>query len=411
MPALSGHRVIVFIQENKTTDFYFAAMQAWGAQVANNGKLLTTPPNFDQPHDRSSWVHYRIGDYPALNVQVDTDTVIPFYSWLAKQFVFSDHHFGAGSNSTPGHMLAIGGQMPTLKNPPFFGTHPVWDLPSIFTAAETSKVSWAAFPDGSGYPTKFYTSLTTAPGSGNVFPPKDFIPMAKAGTLPQVCYVWSPSGYDEHPPHVSDPGYVTKGHNLVWERVQAVIDGGGWEDTTFILTWDDWGGYADSVPTPSSEIVPDALHPAGFQAIGGSRIPLLMFGGKVAQTIDPEWHSHASIPKTIIDLLGLGPLGVTRVDDAPTLAHLVDATLHRPHPPAPGTTLVQPIAPLPTPVPKEPKPWAGPTDALMPPLVTRDGSNVPAPVDGIVKTTPPKPPKSAVAPLTQKDPVVPFMGG
>jgi len=29
-----------------------------------------------------------------------------------------------------------------------------------------------------------------------VHPPKDFIPMAKAGELPQICYVWSPSGYD-----------------------------------------------------------------------------------------------------------------------------------------------------------------------------------------------------------------------
>jgi hypothetical protein len=410
MPALTGHRVIVFIQENKTVDFYFAAMKAWGAQVANNGKLLSAPPNFDQPHDRTSWVHYRMGDYPGLDVQVDTDTVIPFYSWLAKQFVFSDHHFGSGSNSTPGHMFAIGGQMPTLKNPPFFGPHPVWDLPSIFTVAEAGNVSWAAFPDGSGYPTKFYTSLTTSPGSANVFPPKDFILMAKAGTLPQVCYVWSPSGYDEHPPHVSDPGYVTKGHNLVWERVQAVIDGGGWEDTTFILTWDDWGGYADSVPTPSSEIVPDSLHPAGFQAIGGSRIPLLMFGGKVTQAIDPEWHSHASIPKTIIDILGLGRFGVPRVDEAPTLAHLVDATLNRPHPPVPGTTIIQPTAPVPTPMPKQPKPWAGPTDELMPPLVTRDGSIVPAPTDGIVKTTPPKPPKSTPAPLSQSDPVVPFQG-
>jgi hypothetical protein len=410
MPALTGHRVVVFIQENKTTDFYFAAMKVWGAQVANNGKLLTAPPNFDQPHDRSSWVHYRMGDYPALDVQVDTDTVIPFYSWLAKQFVFSDHHFGSGSNSTPGHMLAIGGQMPTLKNPPFFGPHPVWDLPSIFTVAEAGGVSWAAFPDGSGYPTKFYTSLTTAPGSANVFPPKDFIPMAKAGTLPQVCYVWSPSGYDEHPPHVSDPGYVTKGHNLVWERVQAVIDGGGWEDTTFILTWDDWGGYADSVPTPSSEIVPDSLHPEGFQVIGGSRIPLLMFGGKVTQAIDPEWHSHASISKTIIDILGLGPFGVSRVDDAPTLAHLVDEKLKRPQPPAPGTAIVQPAAPVPTPVPKKPKSWAGPIDELMPPVVTRDGSTLPAPADGIVKKNPPKPPTSASAPPTQSDPVVPFMG-
>ena len=95
--------------------------------------------------------------------------------------------------------------------------------------------------------------------------------------------MWSPAGFDEHPPHVSDPTYVTKGQDLVWQRVQAVIDGGGWADTTFILTWDDWGGYTDSVPTPVIETVPDALHPNGFAAIGGSRIPLLMFGGKVGQ--------------------------------------------------------------------------------------------------------------------------------
>ena len=71
--------------------------------------------------------------------------------------------------------------------------------------------------------------------------------------LHEIVYVWSPAGYDEHPPFVSDPGYITKGQTLVWDRVQAVIDGGGWENTTFILTSDDWGGYADSVPTPAVE--------------------------------------------------------------------------------------------------------------------------------------------------------------
>lgn len=135
MPGLSGHRVIVFVQENKTTDFYFPTMAAWGAAVADHGNVLAAPPNFDQPHDRNAWVHYAMGDYPALPVQIDNDTVIPFYSYLAKQFVFADHHFGLGSNSTSGHMLAIGGQTPTMKNPPFVGAHPVWDLPSIFTAA------------------------------------------------------------------------------------------------------------------------------------------------------------------------------------------------------------------------------------------------------------------------------------
>ena len=390
-----GHRVVVFLQENKTTDFYFPTMAAWGAAVVNRGALLTAPPNFDQPHDRNAWVHYSMGDYPGLAVQVDNDAVIPYYSWLAKQFVFCDHHFGSGSNSTPGHMLAIGGQMPTMKNPPFVGAHPVWDLPSIFSVAQAAGVEWAAFPDGSGYPTKFYTSLTVAPGNGNVHPPSQFIPMAKGGTLPPVCYVWSPSGYDEHPPAVSDPTYVTKGQDLVWQRVQAVIDGGGWADTTFILTWDDWGGYADSVPTPAVETVPDAIHPNGYTAIGGSRIPLVMFGGKVKAGIDSQWHSHASIPKTIIELLGLPPMGVPRVDTAPSLAHHVNlAALTRPAPPQPGTVIVQPPAPTPTPPRQPPSPWAGRLGGPMPALVTLDGSTIPAPTDGLVRPKPPKPPRT-----------------
>ena len=393
MSGIAGHRVIVFLQENKTTDFYFPTLAAWGAALAQHGGLLATPPDFDQPHDRNAWVHYAMGDYPALAAQIDNDAVIPFYSWLAKQFVFADHHFGAGSNSTSGHMLAIGGQLPTMKNPPFVGAHPVWDIPLIFTVAERAGVSWGAFPDQSGYPTKFYRSLTVAPGTGNVHPPKDFIPMAKAGALPQVCYVWSPSGYDEHPPHVSDPTYVRKGQDLVWQRVQAVIDGGGWATTTFVLTWDDWGGYTDSVPTPVIETVPDAVHPTGFAAIGGSRIPLIMFGGKVTQGIDPHWHSHASIPRTIIDLLGLPPMGVPRVDTAPTLAGHVDTTLTRPEPPAPGTVITQPTPPHPPPQPVPPAPWAGPLGQPMPPLITLDGSTLPAPTDGVVRVKPPKPPK------------------
>ncbi len=398
MAKLAHHRVIVFLQENKTTDFYFAALAKWGAQVAENGILLGAGPDFDQPHDRSAWVHYAMGDYPAMAAQIDTDAVIPFYSYLAKQFTFSDHHFGLGSNSTSGHMTAIGGQTPTLKNPPFTGPAPVWDIPSIFTAAEAGGISWAAFPDQSRYPTKFYASLTQAPGTANVHPPKDFIPMAKAGQLPQICYVWSPSGYDEHPPHVSDPGYLSKGHDLIWQRVQAVVDGGGWRDTTFILTWDDWGGYTDSVPTPVSETVPDALHPVGFAAIGGSRIPLIMFGGRVTQGIDPQWHSHASIPRTIIDLLGLPKLGVPRVDDAPSLAGHLDPRLRRPEPPAFGSTITQPAPPRPTPSPVPPDPWSGPLDQPMPALVTLDGSVLPAPTDGIVRATPPKPPKPPKGP-------------
>ncbi len=207
--------------------------------------------------------------------------------------------------------------------------------------------------------------------------------------------MWSPSGYDEHPPHKPDPKYAQRGHDLTWQRVDAVVQSGGWTDTVFILTWDDWGGYADHVSTPDAETVPDTLHPKGFQVIGGSRIPLIMFGGRVKQGIEPQWHSHASLPKTVIDLFGLGKFGVPRVDHAPSLAGRVDTTLRRPKPPAFGSQIVQPRAPKPPPRPVPPAPWAGPHARALPDLIGNHGKRIPAPRDGLVRVQPPQLPSEA----------------
>jgi len=392
-------RIVIFIQENKTTDFYFPTLAEWGADVVNLGHLLPDAPDFDQPHDRNSWVHYKMGDYPAARLQVDNHRVIPFYSWLAKQFTFCDHHFGLGTNSTPGHMLAIGGQTPTLRNPPSTQAEPLWDLPTIFKHVERAGLTWGAFPDDHDYPVKFYTELGDPASQRHIHAwtksGDRFVKMAGNGTLPALSYVWSPAGYDEHPPHKPDPKYAQRGHDLTWQRVDAVVKSGGWADTVFILTWDDWGGYADHVATPDAETVPDALHPKGFQVIGGSRIPLIMFGGRVTQGIEPQWHSHASLPKTVIDLFGLGKFGVPRVDGAPSLAGRVDPTLKRPKPPAFGSKVVQPQPPKPAPKPVPPAPWAGPNARGLPDLVGNHGKRIPAPRDGLVRAQPPQLPSEA----------------
>jgi len=165
----------------------------------------------------------------------------------------------------------------------------------------------------------------------------------------------------------------------------------------FILTWDDWGGYADHVATPESEVVADALHSQGFQIVGGSRIPLIVFGCQVKQGIDNSWHSHASIPKTVADLLGLGPIGIPRVDSAPSLSGRVSSKLTRPAPSAFGTIVTQPTPPSPTPKPARPSAWAWPLRQPLPALVGNGGKTIPAPADGVVK---PKPPK---APLASQD--------
>jgi hypothetical protein len=64
------------------------------------------------------------------------------------------------------------------------------------------------------------------------------------------------------------------------------------------------GGYDDHVKTPVLEYTPDDVQPAL-----GPRVPQLMFGGPVKPGIDSRWCSHASIPKTAMQLLGLPALG------------------------------------------------------------------------------------------------------
>jgi hypothetical protein len=390
--------VVVFVQENKTPDFYFRTLSAFGAEVTPYMNVLEAAPDFDQPHDRNAWVHYRMGDYPAVDAQIDNDKLIPLHSWLAKSFTFCDHHFGYGSNSTSGHMLAIGGQTATLKNPPFGPGGPQWDMPSIFVHAERAGITWAAFPDQDSYPTKFYTELTTTARKANIHPVSPgatdaFVTMAAAGSLPQLVYAWSPTGYDEHPPTTgTNPDYLQHAQDFVWQRIDAVVNAGQWAETMFILTYDDWGGYADHIVTPTVYTVRDALHPNGFVVLGGSRLPLIVFGGQIGQAIDNTWRSHASIPKTVIDVFGLPDFGVPLVDSAPSLAGHLDKSLHRPPPPAFGSTIVQPDPPSPTPSPIPPPKWSGPNHRRLPRVILNGGKTQAAPTDGVVRKGPPKPP-------------------
>ena len=116
---------------------------------------------------------------------------------------------------------------------------------------------------------------------------------------------------------------------------------------------------------------------------------MLMFGGKVRQGIDINWHSHAVIPKTVIDLLGLPPFGIPRVDTSASLAGRVDPSLARAVPPAFGSTVLQPTPPSPRPPPQAPGPWGGPNAQPLSDLVVNGGVRLPAPDDAVVNAKPP----------------------
>ncbi len=223
--------------------------------------------------------------------------MLPYYAYLAATGAFLENHCsGFGTNSTPNHLLIAGGQSPTLRNPPRSAPQPVWDLPSLLGHAGDHSLSWKAYTGASSYPVAFYRQLA---GSPNIGRSNQII--ADAAGLPQLSMVWHDSPYDEHP--VAD---VTRGQDTIWQAVSAIAAAGHWDDTVFLLTWDDWGGFGDHVATPNVEHTPD-----GVQLAYGPRVPLLMFGGRVTPGIDSRWNSHVSIGKTVLDLLGLPPLALT----------------------------------------------------------------------------------------------------
>jgi hypothetical protein len=373
-------RVVVFVQENHTTDNYFRGLAPYGANVVTGWPTTPDPPASDQAHDRRAYFKW-LTEGVATRSQFDTAAVLPYYLYLAVTGAFLENHCsGFGTNSTPNHLILVGGQTPTLKNPSSRGTPPQWDMPSVFGAADGAGVSWRAYAASGDYPVGFYTELH---GSPNVVPSSRFVADAKQGPLPQLVYVWHNSPQDEHP-----PADVKTGMDTVWQSVDAVVQSGGWEETVFLLTWDDWGGWDDHVATPPVEYTPDNV-----QLAYGPRVPLLMFGGHVRQRIDSRWCSHASVPKTVLQLLGLPALGVPRVDLDGGLADLVDASAPASAPPpAFGQPVQLPAAPTPTPAPA-PLPGSPVTAAVpVPAVIRRDGSTLPPP-DDVRLPAQPAPPK------------------
>jgi hypothetical protein len=162
--------------------------------------------------------------------------------------------------------------------------------------------------------------------------------------------------------------------------VDAVVESGHWDDTVFLLTWDDWGGWDDHVRTPNVEHTPD-----GVQLAYGPRVPLIMFGGSVRPGIDSRWSSHVGLAKTVMQLLGLPSLGVARVDSDSGLTDLIDPTLHQPPPPSYGSRISMPPPPSPRPRPAPTPPAPVTASVPVPPVVLRDGTTLPPPHDVVVR--------------------------
>ena len=216
---MAVEHVIVVVQENHTTDNYFRSLAPYGANVASDWPLTPNPPAHDQPHDRHAYYRWLTGGDSSEHSQFDTAVVLPYYLYLALTGAFFENHCsGFGTNSTPNHLLIVGGQSPTLKNPSRRQPQPVWDLPSLPGLADDHGVSWRFYAAAGAYPAAFYRQLE---GSPNVRSSADFVSDVQADGLPALAFLYHNSPLDEHP-----PADVTQGMDAVWQAVDAVVTAG-----------------------------------------------------------------------------------------------------------------------------------------------------------------------------------------
>ncbi|MDQ6669794.1 MAG: hypothetical protein M3069_03440 [Chloroflexota bacterium] len=132
------------------------------------------------------------------------------------------------------------------------------------------------------------------------------------GTLPAYSFIEpqyfnTPVGQatDQHPPHDIRLGEALLGHVY-----NSLLASDYWQDSLLLVTFDEHGGFFDSVPPPGGIPAPDefvASQPAfDFKRLG-LRVPAVVVSPWVEPGVDATLYDHASIPATLNALFELGP--------------------------------------------------------------------------------------------------------
>ncbi|KAJ3410219.1 hypothetical protein HDV05_004014 [Chytridiales sp. JEL 0842] len=167
---------------------------------------------------------------------------------LAKSFVLFDKWFSSvpGPTNPNRAFLTSGASDGRGKNDLGFFTS---QLPqrSIFQALSEKGISWRNYKDSFFPPDAMFYSWVRKNAASNVVPFKQFFSDAKSGNLPAFSYI-NPECCSFRSYHAPSP--VSTGEDFVKGIYEALRASPSWNETAFIITFDEHGGFADHVPPP-----------------------------------------------------------------------------------------------------------------------------------------------------------------
>jgi phospholipase C len=274
-----------------------------------------------------------------------TPDQVRIFNTMAENFVLFDRWFAAvpGPTNPNRAYITSGTSHGHGSNDNAFN---VYGLPqkSIFEQLSEKNITWMNYQNSTTGPglgfnpdAAFYTwTATSGANVTNIAPLDKFYADAKAGTLPQFTYI-NPECCSYQSFHPPSP--ITLGEQFIKGIYEAVRNSPQWDETLFILTFDEHGGFGDHVPPPVNipagddltytEKAPDGRNITfDFKRLG-VRVPTLLISPWVGQGIVEKKginnggeYTHTSILKFVNELWGLDDL-TERVTYSSTFEHLI----------------------------------------------------------------------------------------
>ncbi|RAK99996.1 putative phosphatidylglycerol specific phospholipase [Aspergillus ibericus CBS 121593] len=265
---------------------------------------------------------------------------VPVLNAMAQNFVLFDAWFAAvpGPTNPNRAYLTSGTSHGHGMNDIDFLTSSLPQV-SIFEQLSAHNISWINYSNTTGFlPDALFYRWTAQTGKGetHIKPIDRFYHDAKTGSLPQFTWI-NPeccSYMSFHP-----PSPINMGEGFIKSIYEALRASPQWNETLFILTFDEHGGFADHVAPPDN-VPPGDEHTHQEWALDGSqiefkfdrlgiRVPTLLMSPWVGQgvvqnrpTDQPNDFTHTSILKYVAELWGL-PVLTPRVAWSPSLGGLI----------------------------------------------------------------------------------------
>eukprot|EP01059_Diplonema_ambulator_P000654 TRINITY_DN1053_c0_g1_i4.p1 TRINITY_DN1053_c0_g1~~TRINITY_DN1053_c0_g1_i4.p1 ORF type:complete len:487 (+),score=169.97 TRINITY_DN1053_c0_g1_i4:205-1665(+) len=248
---------------------------------------------------------------PSSVMNMFTPPALPIMSTLAEEFAVFDRLFCSHPGpTTPNRLFQLMGTSKGCTETGAYDRNSTTGLypgKTIFDSFEEANHTWNFYYQDYPWEATVIEKLAFSPDHLKTW--ETFLTHAKEGTLPTFSFLnprWLITGLigsnDQHPDHD-----VRMGEALYKEVYEALRNGKAWNETLFVLTYDEHGGFYDHVPPPEGVPAPDdsTSFPDSFDFTRlGVRIPTLLVSPWIKKgTVIPK--AQGPTPNSEYDLTSL----------------------------------------------------------------------------------------------------------